>query len=58
MLPVVRKMPEPITLPMASNVAPQRPMPRTKPASATGGETTVGAGGEETVTGFDTMARL
>ena len=27
MLPVVRKMPEPMTLPMTSSVAPQRPMP-------------------------------
>jgi hypothetical protein len=34
MVPVVRKMPDPMTLPMTSIVAPQSPMPRTSLASA------------------------
>src|SRR5688572_11677609 len=34
MMPVVRKMPDPMTLPMTSSVAPQRPMARTSWASA------------------------
>ena len=38
MPPVVRKMPEPMTLPITSSVAPQRPMPRTSLASALAGE--------------------
>lgn len=36
MRPVVRKMPEPMTLPTTSSVAPDRPMARTSWASASG----------------------
>ena len=41
MMPVVRKMPDPMTLPMTSRVAPHRPMARTSWASAATGADSV-----------------